>query len=453
MKKEMLLILPLYVLQFVDMVTGDCDTAPAVREAFHNGSITGPYSEGVVLRYMCKQAYDLIPGGSIYYKCSNGIWTGGNISCSLGRCTDIESPQNSYIVGQAGYYVGETTTFSCLEGYEMNGNGLIMCMSDRTWSPEPPTCVKVRCPEFSTPDAQIFQEFTGVQNEFGSKNKITCESGTFLQGPQYITCLANKTWSGSPSCTIPNCGNPPASYEPCTDVFYTDGHTNFGSQVEVICHENATSIGTSQFLICSVTGTWSNEYHCLCSCIGDCGGSVYTGPRNVKHDTQIDCPCPDGSHFKRKCSNGSLTNVSSCPVTYSTTTLQVQSPTTTLHVTHPKTTLHVTHPKTTLLVPHPTTLLVTHPTTTLLVTHPKTTLLVIHPTMPPAYPHYVLIAVVVSCVVVFTIIALFFFYFRSCKNRRAQLRIRCKVCCQDKISNTSITPEKKETTLISLDYQ
>ncbi|KAL3873417.1 hypothetical protein ACJMK2_036537 [Sinanodonta woodiana] len=201
----------------------------------------------------------------------------------------------------------------------MNGDDLITCMADRTWSPEPPTCVKVICPEFSTPDAQIFQDFSGVRNEFGSKNKITCTGGTVLQGPQYITCLANKTWSGSPSCTVPNCGNPPASYEPCTEVFYTDGNTNIGSQVEVICLENAVAFGTSPFLICGATGSWSHEYHCLCGCIVDNVSVVYTGIRSVKHNSTINWKCQDGINSVVTCWNGTFIPSINCTKVATTT--------------------------------------------------------------------------------------------------------------------------------------
>ncbi|KAK3595930.1 hypothetical protein CHS0354_032438 [Potamilus streckersoni] len=386
MLREMFLMLLLYS---VDMIAGDCDTAPIVRETFHNGSSIGPYSEGVVLRYMCTQAFDQV--GRNYYQCSNGVWTGGNMSCTLGRCTDIDPPPNSYIVGQAGYYVGETTTFRCLEGYEMNGVSWIMCRADRTWSPELPICVKVRCPEFSTPDADIFQDFSEFKNVFGSMNKITCKIGTVLQGPQYITCLANKTWSGSPSCTVPNCGNPPASYEPCTDVFYTDGNTNIGSQVEVHCHENAVPDGVNAHLICSDTGTWSHEYHCLCGCIVDYGESSYSGPINVTHNTEIDWLCLNGRESKVKCENGTLKPVPSCNVTHFTT-----------------------------------------------------------PEEP--YIDTLLIAIVVNTVAGCTIAisAFIFFCCPCCKNRRAQLCASCKLCSKAKKSNANITPDKEVTILVPL---
>ncbi|KAL3873415.1 hypothetical protein ACJMK2_036535 [Sinanodonta woodiana] len=407
----MLLILPFYVLQFVYMVTSDCDTAPAVAGAFHNGSVTGPYSEGVVLRYLCSLAYDRVLGGSNYYSCSSGVWTGGNLICTLGSCGTVEPEPNSYIVGQAGHYVGETTTFRCYGGYDMNGDDLITCMADRRWSPEPPTCVKVRCPEFSTPDAQIFQDFSGVRNEFGSKNKITCTGGTVLQGPQYITCLANKTWSGSPSCTVPNCGNPPASYEPCTEVFYTDGNTNIGSQVEVICLENAVPSGTSPYLICSATGRWSHEYHCLCGCRHDCDGSVNIGPRNVTHGSEIDCPCPDGSHFKRKCLNGTLETKTFCSSTH---------PTTKLPVTHNITTLPDTYNRT--------------------------------PIMPTIDYELLLIAIITTCLLVCTIVitALSFFCCPSCKTRCTELHARCKLCVQDEKSKDNIPRDIENMTEVPL---
>ncbi|KAL3873419.1 hypothetical protein ACJMK2_036539 [Sinanodonta woodiana] len=381
-------------------VFGDCDSAPLVAGAFHNGSVLGPYSEGVVLRYLCSLAYDRVLGGSNYYQCSSEVWTGGNLTCTLGSCGTVEPEPNSYIVGQAGYYVGNTTTFSCYEGYNMNGNDLIKCMADRRWSPEPPTCVKVRCPEFSTPDAQIFQDFSGVRNEFGSKNKITCTGGTVLQGPQYITCLANKTWSGSPSCTVPNCGNPPASYEPCTEVFYTDGNTNIGSQVEVICLENAVPSGTSPFLICTATVRWSHEYHCLCGgCRHDCDGTVNTGPRNVTNDTEIDCPCPDGNNFKRKCLNGTFETKTSCRDT------------------------------------QPTTLPVTHNRTPLTQDISN-----------------VFIAIIVTCVLACTIViaAVNFFCCPWCKTRRTKLHARCKLCFQDENSKDNIPPETVKMTAVPL---
>ena len=55
-------------------------------------------------------------------------------------CSVPTKPDNGIIVSDEPYFIESNATFACEDGFGVNGNGSITCLSDLTWSGSSPTC-------------------------------------------------------------------------------------------------------------------------------------------------------------------------------------------------------------------------------------------------------------------------------------------------------------------------
>ena len=58
----------------------------------------------------------------------------------LAVCSVLTKPDNGIIVSDGPYFIESNATFTCEDGFGVNGDGSITCLSDLTWSGSSPTC-------------------------------------------------------------------------------------------------------------------------------------------------------------------------------------------------------------------------------------------------------------------------------------------------------------------------
>ena len=122
-------------------------------------------------------------------------------------------------------------TYFCEEGYTLVGPSVRTCLSNRTWSGDPPSCGEqlpeyvytrelyystaimlyyychmintlsvAKCPRpLSMPNGGVRYRLPRLE---GMNVTYFCKEGYTLVGPSVRTCLSNRTWSGDP----PSCG-------------------------------------------------------------------------------------------------------------------------------------------------------------------------------------------------------------------------------------------------------
>ena len=56
-------------------------------------------------------------------------------------CPNLENPTNGAVTVN-GMNPGDTATYTCISGYELEGGDTLTCGSDGMWSPEPPVCTR-----------------------------------------------------------------------------------------------------------------------------------------------------------------------------------------------------------------------------------------------------------------------------------------------------------------------
>nr|XP_055042280.1 E-selectin isoform X4 [Misgurnus anguillicaudatus] len=146
--------------------------------------------------------------------------------------------------------------YSCEEGYELKGASTTKCTATTEWTNKPPTCEPVRCPSRENP-ANGVMVCTDSSFIYGSKCSYSCEEGYRLQGASEIRCTKTAEWSHEPPrCEAVDC---PPLYEPVNgDMNCTLEEPIFGTVCIFICHDGY-QLYNNEFVMCNHNGNWSGE--------------------------------------------------------------------------------------------------------------------------------------------------------------------------------------------------
>ncbi|KAI1888389.1 hypothetical protein AGOR_G00184640 [Albula goreensis] len=206
---------------------------PGYPEFGHrDGSIFMMGSEVV---FTCEEGYELI--GSSHITCSElGSWDRPFPYCKALSCRRLAVPENGIMTGR-NYTFGSKVTFSCKKGFLLRGPAEIQCLASLKWSRAPPTCQPVACGE---PSAVENANVTFTGRTYMSTASYTCVEGYRLQGRAEVLCEASGRWSDPALlCVMVDCGHPPTLMDAST----VGSNFTLGSLVHYICKEGYTLIG------------------------------------------------------------------------------------------------------------------------------------------------------------------------------------------------------------------
>ncbi|XP_058866735.1 complement factor B-like isoform X2 [Acipenser ruthenus] len=170
-------------------------------------------SHSHVVKYTCPQGMYPYPVQS--QKCDRyGYWsplrtpTGGTareVVCKWISCPDPSRLEHGSVEPMLGeYLVGNSTSYTCFEGYQLRGSPTRTCQPNGKWSGETPICDNgsEHCPNPGTPPGS---RRTG--DRFGIDDKVTywCDRGLFMFGSAKRVCQENHEWTGTePACYYKN---------------------------------------------------------------------------------------------------------------------------------------------------------------------------------------------------------------------------------------------------------
>ncbi|XP_064486743.1 sushi, von Willebrand factor type A, EGF and pentraxin domain-containing protein 1-like [Ornithodoros turicata] len=233
----------------------------------------GAYTDGddymvhAVVKYGCLPGH--IMAGNVERTCrKDGSWSGKPPTCvfvDCGRVPPILKGEVSYQNGST--YLGSRISYTCREGYHLNGMQARTCGEDGRWSGTPPKCEEIRCspPEVPRNSTVVYggnDRSSAESFKIGSTVQYRCVSGYIVEGESLRTCDSSGAWTGTPpSCIYVECGFP---------LPISNGHwllstnsTHYGSTVEYECDVNYQLDGAPRRL-CLENGTWSGpEPLCL----------------------------------------------------------------------------------------------------------------------------------------------------------------------------------------------
>ncbi|XP_053174007.1 complement receptor type 2 [Scomber japonicus] len=204
---------------------------------------------------VCNDGYTL--KGLNYMICKKSGWTGEFPTCEEGTAT-CSSPAVANSVKSGGYVsvyqVGETMTFTCSPGFQLDGAQLVTCGPDGQWQPKPPQCLpspdeakpapdnKGRCgvPENANNAGLADKYFMMTSFASGDRVHYVCDVG-YMQagGSRYRTCNEGKWTRLMMRCEIRMCGS---AGEILNGQFMYTG-VEFGDVATAICDEGYILVG------------------------------------------------------------------------------------------------------------------------------------------------------------------------------------------------------------------
>ncbi|KAI7799522.1 E-selectin [Triplophysa rosa] len=156
----------------------------------------GNLSYDSVCEYSCVEGYEL--KGSITTRCTATTeWTNKPPTCEPVRCPVLENPANGLLACNdfSRFSYGNKCSFSCEEGYRLQGASEISCTKTAEWSHEPPGCEAVECPQLHEP-VNGHMNCTSLEPAFGTICIFSCHDGFQLHSNEMVMCNHNGNWSG-----------------------------------------------------------------------------------------------------------------------------------------------------------------------------------------------------------------------------------------------------------------
>ena len=243
----------------------DCGTLTAPA----NGSVSAPTTTyGATATYSCVTGYGA-SGSSTRTCLDTGLWSGTAPSCVIANCPALQSPTGGSVSAPALTY-GSTATYSCNNGYVLDGVATRMCQASMAWTGAAPTCDPKDC---GPPPVPTHGTVSAPVTTLGAMATDACNTGYTLSGAVMRTCQSDQTWSATvPTCVPVDCGGLSVANG---SVTYSAG-TTFGSAASYSCNTNYQLSGTSP-VTCLASGAWSSTPTCvdICSVAGNNGTSSH----------------------------------------------------------------------------------------------------------------------------------------------------------------------------------
>uniref|UniRef100_F6Z4F9 Sushi domain-containing protein n=1 Tax=Ciona intestinalis TaxID=7719 RepID=F6Z4F9_CIOIN len=268
------------------------------------GSLTTPgntFNVGATATYVCNAGYEIV-GQDVLTCTVSGEWSDNEPTCSrIVTCqTPVGPSDGSFTPTQQPFFVNSEVTFTCDDGFILNGESVITCQDSGLWSNPEPTCDPIQCPTPGDIDNGSFDPATGP---YGIEQTVeyTCSGNYVLEGQAVLTCLDTGLWShDEPQCvafSAITCDRP-------ADIDFgsltTPGNTfNIGATATYVCNAGYEIVG-QDVLTCTVSGEWSDdEPTCsrIVTCqtpVGPSDGSFTPTQQPFFVNSEVTFTCNDG---------------------------------------------------------------------------------------------------------------------------------------------------------------
>ncbi|XP_016093957.1 E-selectin-like [Sinocyclocheilus grahami] len=193
---------------------------------------------------------------------ATGRWNHSQPTCEIIKCKpeDVTSPDHAIIHCShpyENYSYDSQCEYSCEEGYELKGSSTTRCTSTTEWSSKPPTCELIHCPAI---DSHVNGELSCTSSfKYGSKCSFSCAEGFHLQGASEISCTKAAKWSQEPprceAVLCPQLSEPINGHMNCSSEEPT-----FGTFCIFSCYEgHQLEDHSNEIVMCNYNGSWSGE--------------------------------------------------------------------------------------------------------------------------------------------------------------------------------------------------
>ncbi|XP_072135096.1 membrane cofactor protein-like isoform X3 [Mobula birostris] len=167
-----------------------------------NGYFEGGNTFGSKITFYCNEGYTLV--GRNYRLCEVDGWSGQVPTCDVVKCSDIPAIENGRISSPSAesWEYGMVATVSCLGDYSLIGEPKLTCKSDGSWNHPFPKCKDVKCPFPDFPDNVIVTSPHKSTYKYQDQIIFQCKEGYEMNGNSVIVCGEDNNFSSSPpTCT------------------------------------------------------------------------------------------------------------------------------------------------------------------------------------------------------------------------------------------------------------
>ncbi|XP_005858751.1 PREDICTED: beta-2-glycoprotein 1 isoform X2 [Myotis brandtii] len=224
------------------------------------------YDPGEQIMYFCKPGY-VSRGGMRRFTCPlTGIWPINTLRCTPRVCPFAGILENG-AVRYTTFEYPNTISFSCNNGFFLNGTKSAQCTEEGIWSPNLPVCSPVTCPPPPTPKFAVlsaYEPLAGNRSVYGKQAVFKCLPNYAMFGNDTATCTAHGNWTELPECREVKCPFPIrpdngfVNYPAKEALSYKDKAT-YG------CHDTYVLDGPEE-VECNKFGNWSAQPSCKASC-------------------------------------------------------------------------------------------------------------------------------------------------------------------------------------------
>ncbi|XP_034733771.1 complement receptor type 1-like isoform X2 [Etheostoma cragini] len=233
-------------------------------------SSTPKFSSGEKVYYNC--AEDMTPStGNRAVQCVGGKWTKLTLKCEKRSCGNAGELLNGEFHYEGNSFIGEKVYAICNDGYAVKGLNYMICKKSG-WTGDFPACEE-RETTCSTPAvANSVSSAGGVSvHRMGDGMTFTCSQGFQLDGAQRVTCGPGGVWQPQPPRCLPSqhktespddkrgCGMPVKFHNSkavLSEKYITRTSFTSGERVHYVCEVGYIPAGGSRYCECT-NGKWT----------------------------------------------------------------------------------------------------------------------------------------------------------------------------------------------------
>ncbi|XP_071750645.1 complement receptor type 2 [Centroberyx gerrardi] len=219
---------------------------------------------------VCNDGYTL--KGTKYMICKSTGWTGefplceegGAVAAAEATCSNPAVTNGVKSSGDAAVHqVGDSVTFTCNQGFQLDGSQQVTCGPGGQWQPQLPLCLPsndITCDKPKAHPQNKFTVITGLKPVYkhGDSLSFSCNRPYRLNGSATATCGLNGKWTPPlPKCTWPKCPELKIAHGALSNK-----RSRINSVVIVRCLRGYRQEGPSR-VICLKDGKWTAIPECV----------------------------------------------------------------------------------------------------------------------------------------------------------------------------------------------
>ena len=226
-----------------------CPTLPPLS----NGKVNGQCKNfaGSECYIKCHSGYTLSNSGQILCQL-NQTWTSPIPSCVKKESRTLVCPVLPPLKNGRSYgycspgQVNQKCTFQCNSGYNLNGNSILKCNPNGTWSGFQPFCTFSGCPRLSMATNAI-QSGSCNPGIPGQQCSYHCAPGYQIIGSPVLTCNSFGQWNAPvPSCQLFSCPN--LISQACGTIVGTCTPGMTINQCTFACSNGCSNVGNNVYI-------------------------------------------------------------------------------------------------------------------------------------------------------------------------------------------------------------